>query len=166
MCIWLRECREVLKVLAFKPELTKLDRFYLDILVDKASCKPIQVTLERDQPAILKANPARQLLWKVGAISFYHVEVARLDIFVHKASCMPFLVALKEDQQAILRASVAPEQIRRDNLNGKFGQYLPHVEVARLKFLACYILCGEVYSQKPHTFMTFSDGDLILERLR
>ena len=113
----IRECKEVLTVLEFKPVLTKPERVYIDILVDKASC-------------------------------------------------MPFLVVLEEDQQAILRASVALEQIRRDNLNVKLGQYLPHVEVAGLKFLACYFLCGEVYSQKPHTYLPYSDRDLILERLR
>ena len=59
-------------------------------------------------------------------------ECVYIDILVDKASCMPFLVALEEDQQAILRASVALEQIRRDNLNGKLGQYLPHAEVTRL----------------------------------
>ena len=117
ICIWLREFKEVLAVLEFQPVLTKPERVYIDVLVDKASC-------------------------------------------------MPFLVALEDDQQAILRASVALEQIRRDNLNGKLGQYLPHVEVARLKFLACYFLCGEVFSKKPHNYLAYSDGDLILERVR
>ena len=91
ICIWLRESKEVLTVLEFQRVLTKPERVYIDILVDKASC-------------------------------------------------MPFLVALEEDQQANLRASVTLEQIPRDNLNGKLGQYLPHVEVVRLKFLACYFL--------------------------
>ena len=58
ICIWLRECKEVLTVLEFQSVLTKPERVYIDILVDKASCMPFLVALEEDKHAIPRASVA------------------------------------------------------------------------------------------------------------